>query len=57
MAKRRDIVSGYILQEITARVVSVPKASSTGKRYKIPSEQVDPHSFQAPVCKEFSGEV
>lgn len=55
--KRRDIVSGYIFtgrngQVITARGIH-SQLKVLAKRYKIPSEQVYPHSFRHRFAKNF----
>ena len=55
--KRRDIVSGYIFtgrngQVITARGIR-SQLKVLAKRYKIPSEQVYPHSFRHRFAKNF----
>ena len=55
--KRRDIISGYIFtgrngQVITARGIH-SQLKVLAKRYKIPSEQVYPHSFRHRYAKHF----
>lgn len=57
MAKKREIVSGYIFtgrngQVITARGIR-SQLKVLAKRYKIPSEQVYPHSFRHRFAKNF----
>ena len=55
--KRRDIISGYIFtgrngQVITARGIH-SQLKALAKRYRIPSEQVYPHSFRHRFAKNF----